>query len=434
MPENRDRLGILVGGGPSPGINSAISASVIEAVNSGLEVIGIYNGFKHLMAGDKTKVRPLSIGDVSRVHTQGGSILYTSRANPTSDPGELQRSVNTLKELGVTRLVTIGGDDTAFSAYEVAKAAEGAIRVAHVPKTIDNDLPLPGNMPTFGFETARHLGTGLVSNLMEDSRTTGRWYFVVAMGRKAGHLALGIGKAAGATLTVIAEEFEGDRVTLEGICAILEGAILKQRMMGREDGLAVVAEGVAEKIDPDELATVMGVQVEYDPHGHMRLAEIPLAAILRRRVQQRLAELGHDVGIIDVTMGYELRSASPIPFDIDYTRTLGYGAIRFLLSAPVDERLRYGGLICLEGGHSRAISFEELRDPNTGRNRVRLVDMNSQHYQAAAEYMIRLKQNDLLDDRKLEELSQVAGLASKDFYKRFSGAVLGPGAPPHPRP
>ena len=428
MAESIGRLGILVGGGPSPGINSAVSASVIEAVNSVLEVIGIYDGFSNLISGDSSKVRPLSIADVSRVHTQGGSILRTSRANPTRDPNARQRTVSTLKELGITRLVTIGGDDTAFSAYEVAKAAEGAIRVAHIPKTIDNDLPLPGNMPTFGFETARHLGTQLVLNLMEDCRTTNRWYLVVAMGRKAGHLALGIGKADGATLTIIPEEFGGDRVTLDGVCAVLEGAMLKRRVNGRDYGLAVVAEGIAEKIDPAELAMVPGVEIEYDPHGHVRLGEIPLATILRRRLQQRFADRGHSANIVDVTMGYELRSASPIPFDIDYTRTLGYGAIRFLLSPPEDERLRYGGMVCLERGDLRTVPFEDLRDLETGRTRVRLVDLDSLQYRVAVEYMIRLKPEDLLDPGMLKKLSEAAGMPPKDFQKRFGIAVQGLGA------
>ena len=191
------RLGILVGGGPAPGINSVISAITIEARNSNLEVIGIYDGFARLIEGDTTAVRQLTIPDVSNVHFQGGSILRTSRANPTRNKEDLQRVVQGLKELGISYLVTIGGDDTAFSASEVSQASDGSIRVVHVPKTIDNDLPLPANMPTFGYETARHVGTGLVLNLMEDSRTTNRWYFVVAMGRSAGHLALGMGKAAG---------------------------------------------------------------------------------------------------------------------------------------------------------------------------------------------------------------------------------------------
>ncbi len=95
--------------------------------------------------------------------------------------------VKVLNSLGIRYLVTIGGDDTAYTATRVEHEAGGKIAVCHVPKTIDNDLPLPHGIPTFGFETARQLGTQLVENIMEDARTASRWYFVIAMGRSAGH-------------------------------------------------------------------------------------------------------------------------------------------------------------------------------------------------------------------------------------------------------
>jgi len=420
MPE---RLGILVGGGPAPGINSVISAVTIEAINSGLEVIGIYDGFEHLMKGRTDMVRQLTIPDVSRIHFDGGSILRTSRANPTRTPEDLQNTVKALRELGIRYLVTIGGDDTAFSASEVVKAAGGNIRVAHVPKTIDNDLPLPGGMPTFGFETARHVGTELVRNLMEDSRTTNRWYFVVAMGRKAGHLALGIGKAAGATITVIGEEFPKERITLAEVCDVLEGAILKRRVLGRKDGVAVIAEGIGEKLDPEELAKIPGVEVERDPHGHIRLGEIPLATILKREIQRRFKERGEKITIVDVTLGYELRCAPPIPFDIDYTRTLGYGAVKFLLSEPKDDKVKEGGMVCLVGGRLEILPFDELRDPVTGRTKVRLVDINSEHYKVAREYMIRLEREDLENPEMLAKLAAAAKMTPEEFKKKFAHVV-----------
>ncbi len=420
MPE---RLGILVGGGPAPGINSVIGAATIEAITSGLEVIGIYDGFEHLMKGRTDMVRQLTIPDVSRIHFDGGSILRTSRANPTKNQQDLENTVKALKELGIRYLVTIGGDDTAFSASEIVKAAGGAIRVAHVPKTIDNDLPLPGGMPTFGFETARHVGTELVRNLMEDSRTTNRWYFVVAMGRKAGHLALGIGKAAGATITVIGEEFPKERITLAEVCDVLEGAILKRRVLGRKDGVAVIAEGIGEKIDPEELAQIPGVEVERDPHGHIRLGEIPLATILKREIQRRFKERGEKMTIVDVTLGYELRCAPPIPFDIDYTRTLGYGAVKFLLSEPKDDKVKQGGMVCLVGGRLEILPFDELRDPVTGRTKVRMVDINSEHYRVAREYMIRLEREDLENPEMLAKLADAAKMTPEEFKKKFAHVV-----------
>lgn len=329
MTTKAARLGILVGGGPAPGINSAISSATIEAVNSGLEVIGIYDGFEHLAAGRTDMVTPLTIAHVSRIHSQGGSILRTSRTNPARHAEDLERTLQALHELEIRFLVTIGGDDTAFAASEVAEAAEGKLLVAHVPKTIDNDLPLPGGVPTFGYETARHVGTEVVLSLMEDARTTNRWFFVVVMGREAGHLALGIGKAAGATLAMIPEEFPQDRMSLRTVCRVLEGAILKRRVLGQEHGLAVIAEGIAEKMDPDELSQIPGVEFELDSYGHVSLKEIPLATILRRGVQRSFAARGDRVPVVDMSLGYNLRCAPPIPFDIDYTRTLGYGAVRF---------------------------------------------------------------------------------------------------------
>jgi 6-phosphofructokinase 1 len=424
MDEQRARIGILVGGGPAPGINSAISAAALKAVDEGHEVIGIFDGFEHLMAGRTDVTRPLTIADVSRIHKDGGSILRTSRANPTRTDEALHRTVMSLQDLGICHLITIGGDDTAFSAREVAAAAGGALRVAHVPKTIDNDLPLPGDMPTFGYETARHVGSELTLNLMEDSRTTNRWFFVVVMGRKSGHLALGIGKAAAATLTIIPEEFPGDRITFDDVCTILEGAILKRRALGRRDGLAIIAEGIGEKIDPDELAGIPGVQVEYDAYDHLRLAEIPLETILKREVQRRFTARGERVSVTDLRLGYELRCAKPITFDIDYTRTLGYGAVRFLLSEPEDDSLRDGGVVCLgRAGHLRVLPFEELRDPESGRTRVRLVDTGAEHYRVARQYMIRLEPRDLEDSVMLATLADAAGLEPDEFRRRFTAAV-----------
>jgi 6-phosphofructokinase 1 len=287
---SRGRLGILVGGGPAPGINAVISAATIEAVNEGFDVAGIRDGFKHLVRRDLSKLKPLTIADVSRMHLLGGSMLGTSRENPTRSPEATRAVIEALQEAGITHLVTIGGDDTALSARTIGEHSGGAIHVAHVPKTIDNDLPLPPHVPTFGFQTARHAGVELVRNLMEDARSTRRWYVVVAMGRKAGHLALGIGKAAGATLTVIAEEFDSQYVSFAAICDIVEGAILKRRAASRHFGVAVLAEGLIDKLDPAELAGLE--DVERDDHGHVRFAEVDLARKVQAEVQGRLSQRG----------------------------------------------------------------------------------------------------------------------------------------------
>ena len=423
MNRQRGRVGILMGGGPAPGINSAISSVTIEAANSGYEVVGILDGFSHLMEGRTDMVRPLNIADVSQIHYRGGSIIRTSRANPTRRAEHLQNTLDSLRRLNVSYLATIGGDDTAFSASEVARLAEGEIKVAHIPKTIDNDLPLPDGMPTFGYETARHLGTEIVRNLIEDFRSTNRWYIVIAMGRAAGHLALGIGKAAGATLTIIPEEFTSERIGVSDVCDVLETAILKRRVMGKDRGLAVIAEGVAEKFDPEEIASYPGVEVSQDQHGHIRLGEIQLEKILKRAVQKRFEDRGETLPIIDSAVGYELRSYAPIPFDIDYTRSLGFGAARALLSEPSERYPAQGGLICLVGGDIRVMPFDQLRDPTTGRTRVRAVDVKGESYLVARKYMIRLEKSDLEDYEMKSRLAGETGMTPDEFGDRFGKVV-----------
>jgi 6-phosphofructokinase len=417
MANKNGRIGILVGGGPAPGINSVIAAAVIEAVNSGYEAVGFKNGYEFLVKGDTSQIVDLGIEDVTTIHTQGGSILHTSRTNPTKRAEDLETCISTLKKLDISHLITIGGDDTAFGASEIARAANGEIRVAHVPKTIDNDLPLPGDMPTFGYETARHVGAGIVMNLKEDSRTTNRWYFIVAMGRHAGHLALGIGKAAASTVTLIPEEFTGKTVSLSEVCDVLEGAILKRRVSGRPDGVAIIAEGIASKFNLNDLRNISGVEIPRDEYGNIRLADLPFARILRAEVERRFQERGEAMSIVDLTLGYELRSAAPIPFDIDYTRTLGHGAVRFLLEDSPNGI--QGAMICIVGNEQRAVPFEDMRDPETGKTAIRMVDTNNLYYDVARRYMIRLEESDLEDEEMLKQLADSASMQPDAFKRRF---------------
>src|SRR5882724_3926265 len=255
----RRTLAILAAGGPAPGINSVIGAATIRARLEELDVLGVRDGFEWIMQGDIDHVMPLGIQEVSRIHFRGGSYIGISRANPTTDPALLENSLVSLLRLNATDLITIGGDDTAYSAMRLAKQAAGRIRVVHVPKTIDNDLPLPPDVDTFGFQTARHYGVEIVKNLMVDARTTSRWYFVIAMGRKAGHLAVGIGKAAGATLTLVAEEFPKP-IRLKAIVDTLVGAIIKRLSYERPDGVAIISEGVVLEVDPEDLVGLNEVE------------------------------------------------------------------------------------------------------------------------------------------------------------------------------
>ncbi|MDA8100495.1 MAG: diphosphate--fructose-6-phosphate 1-phosphotransferase [Nitrospiraceae bacterium] len=408
-----EKLGIVVGGGPAPGINGVISAVTFEAYKQGLEVIGMYDGFKWLSKGDASHTLMLHPEDISRIHTRGGSIIRTSRENPTKDPAKMTNVIKALNELGIKYLVTIGGDDTAYTATKVEQAAGGKIAVCHVPKTIDNDLPLPHGVPTFGFETARQIGAQLVENLMEDAQTAFRWYFVVAMGRSAGHLALGMGMGAGATLTLIPEEL-GNKISLNKVVNILTGAIIKRMATGRNHGVAVIAEGVAIRFDPEELTFMK--DVPRDEHGNIRLAEVPLGDMLKQRVTQELAAMGIKMTIIAKDIGYELRCHPPISSDREYTRYLGYSAVKFLVNGGT------GAMIMLKDGKSLPIRFADLLDPKTGKTRIRTVDTASDDYHMARRYMIRLEKEDL-ENEALDMLAATAKMKAEEFKKKFSVAV-----------
>jgi ATP-dependent phosphofructokinase / diphosphate-dependent phosphofructokinase len=405
-------LAILVGGGPAPGINAVISAATIEARNHGLRVLGCYDGFRWLTQGDTDHVVELGINDLTRVHFEGGSILRTSRTNPTRTPDGISRVAAALGRLGVKHLITIGGDDTAFTASRLARAVPG-LTVAHVPKTIDNDLPLPGEIVTFGFTTACNLGTELVRNLMQDAATTERWFFVTVMGRHAGHLALGIGGAAAATLTVIAEEFPEPMIGLTRLVDVLEGAIIKRRAMGRTHGVAILSEGLGEKIDPSTFGPV-----ERDAYGNVRLTELDLGRVVKDRVTSSLRARGLDVTVVSKDLGYELRCAPPGAYDIQYCRSLGYWATRFLLEGGSNA------MVTIQAGRLVPIPFALMMDPKTGKIRVRYVDLESEMYQTLHAYMIRLERDDFATPESLSTLAKAANLSEAEFAARF-GPVVG---------
>ena len=423
----RGKLGILVGGGPAPGINGVISAATIEGINQGYEVIGFRDGFKWLAAGDTQHYTKLTIDDVKSIHLRGGSILGTARTNPAKSETSMHNVLDVLQKLGVTALVTIGGDDTAFSASNVYRKAEGKIRVAHVPKTIDNDLPLPGSTPTFGFETARHNGVYILRNLAMDARTTSRWYIIISMGRAAGHLALGIGKAAAAAITVIPEEFRDQPVTAEAVADAIIGSIIKRKSYGSNYGVAVLAEGLIESMgEKGLLSAVPGGQLERygkvirDDHGHLRLGEIEFGRLMKDLVSHRLEQLGLKMTLIDKDLGYELRCADPVPFDGEYTRDLGYGAVKFILSP---EAAKYGAIVSFIDGRLNPLEFEKMLNPKTGRFNVRKVNVEGESYECALAYMIRLEKSDFEDAPQLAKLASVISMTPDKFRERFGYLV-----------
>jgi ATP-dependent phosphofructokinase / diphosphate-dependent phosphofructokinase len=284
------------------------------------------------------------------------------------------------------------------------------VQVVQVPKSIDNDLWLPLPLATLGYETARHTGVGIVKSLMEDAKTTGRWYFGVTMGRPTGHLTLGIGKAVSATCTIIPEEFAEGSISLSDIAEIVEGSIIKRRAMGKSYGVALLSEALVERFSSREVAELQ--DVDRDAQGNIRVTEIDLGRKVKNEVQMRLEERAIKVTIVDKTIGYELRCAPPIPFDAEYARDLGYAAVTFLLGGGS------GALVTIQGGELTPIPFAVVLD-SSGKGRRRAVDVTTESYQVAREYMVRLGPRDFTDAKWVAALAGAAGLDEDAFRARF---------------
>lgn len=407
------RIGIVVGGGPAPGTNAVIAAAVIEAVKLDCVPIGFRDGFQWLSQRYTDEQHEMTIDEVSRAHLTGGVMLGASRTDVAGDPALLRNTVDALRKLAIDGLVAIGGDDMVRSAIAIERESAGRIKVVMVPKSIDNDLAVPEQVTTLGHETARHVGVQLVKNLMEDARTTGRWYLAVTMGRPTGHLTLGIGKAASATCTVIPEEFAPGPVRLADIADIVEGAIIKRRALGRAHGVVLLSEALVERFDPAEIE---GLQdVDRDAQGNIRVTEIDLGRKVSNEVTLRLEKRGIKVSVVNKTIGYELRCATPLPMEAEYARDLGYAAVRHLVGGGG------GAVVTTQAGAPRIVPLADCVDPVTGRGRRRAVDVTSENYQVARAYMVRLEKQDLADDATVARLAAAAALAPDELRRRFAG-------------
>jgi 6-phosphofructokinase 1 len=403
------RIGIVVGGGPAPGTNGVISAVAIEAIKIGAVPIGFQDGFEWLAQRYTDEQHELTIDEVSRIHLDGGVLLGSSRKDVASDPESLDNTLAALTKLKIDALVCVGGDDMVRSAMAIA--SRSTIKVVQVPKSIDNDLWMPLPLATLGYETARHFGVDVVKSLMEDARTTGRWYLGVTMGRPTGHLTLGIGKAASATCTIIPEEFPDEMIGLADIVDIVEGSIIKRRAMGKAHGVVLLSEALVERFSPREVAELQ--DVDRDAQGNIRVTEIDLGRKVKNEVQMRLEQRGIKVTIVDKTIGYELRCAPPIPFDAEYARDLGYAAVMHLLAGGS------GVLVTIQGGEFQPIALAEVLDKGSGKGRRRAVDVTTESYHVAREYMVRLGARDFADERWLAALAKAGGLTVAAFRSRF---------------
>lgn len=360
---------ILAGGGPAPGINTVISSVAKVFIRDGYRVIGLHDGYKNLFTENPSTI-DIDFETADRVYNVGGSILRMSRYKPA----DLEFKTDFFKKNDIKLLVTVGGDDTASTANRISKfLAEKhfPIQNIHVPKTIDNDLPLPEGQPTFGYQSAKQEGVRIGRTIYEDARSSGNWFVVSAMGREAGHLAFGIGAACHYPMIVIPELFDKTNVTLDKITRLIISSIVKRKILGIPYGVAIVSEGVFHSMS-DEEVEASGIQFTYDEHGHPELGTVSKAHIYNMLLQIKLKQLGINVKSRPVEMGYELRCIQPTAFDLLYCSLLGIGVKRLF-----DEGLTGCMVTSDPTGDIAPLFLKDVEDKH-GKVRTRMVHMDSQ--------------------------------------------------------
>ena len=383
----KDAVIILCGGGPAPGMNS-VSMSVAKTfITKGFRVIGLHGGYSGLFSKN-ARTEDLTFAIADRYFNRGGSYLEMSRFKPTDADFENNFNLDLFKDNNIKLLVTIGGDDTASTANRISKflAAKGyPIANIHCPKTIDNDLPLPANAPTFGYNSAKNEGAHLARTVYEDARTSGNWLVISAMGRTCGSLALGIGEATHCPMTIIPEMFNKTEICLDKVVKLSISAILKRKVMGINYGTIVAAEGLFHEFKAEEMEAA-GVRFSYDDHGHPELGKVSKAVLFNDLLEAEFKKIGLKVKSRPVEIGYDVRCQDPVAYDLTYCTELAMGVYQLYSEGKT------GCMVYVDAyGNVSPLYLADLQDPNTGKIPPRVVDINAgtaqNYYKYIAHYV-----------------------------------------------
>ncbi|NMB36500.1 MAG: 6-phosphofructokinase [Bacteroidales bacterium] len=380
----KESIIILTGGGPAPGINTVIGSITKTFIARGYRVLGLHGGYKGLFT-PKPSYTELDFVTADAIFNRGGSYLMMSRYKPTDEDYAGNFNYDLFKENNIKLLVTIGGDDTASTANRVTKflqARNYQISNIHVPKTIDNDLPLPLNTPTFGYHSAKAEGTRIATTVYEDARTSGNWFIVAAMGRSAGHLAIGIGSSCHYPMIIIPEMFNKSKITVDKIIKLSISSIVKRKLMGIPYGGIMLSEGVFHLLDDDELKAT-GVKFTFDEHGHPELGKIPKAQLFNDILEIELKKLGMKVKMRPIEIGYDIRCQAPISYDLLYCTQLGCGVYELF------ARGESGCMVYVDTiGRTKPLYLKDLQDPKTGKIPPRRVDIEGDQAQGIYKHIV----------------------------------------------
>lgn len=400
---------ILAGGGPAPGINTVVGSISKVFISKGFRVLGLHEGYKPLFSKNPNYTEiDFSLADT--IFNRGGSYLMMSRFKPKDEDLEKNFNLDFFKENNVRLLVTIGGDDTASTANRIAKylAAHNIdIQNIHVPKTIDNDLPLPNNQPTFGYQSAKSEGTRIATIVYEDARTSGQWFVVSAMGRSAGHLALGIGASCHYPMIVIPEMFNKTEATVDKIVRMAVSSIVKRKILGIPFGGIIISEGVFHLLSDEDLKAT-GVSFSFDEHGHPELGKVSKAQILNTVLEQRLKALNMKVKTRPIEIGYDVRCHTPVSFDITYCTQLACGVWKLFKAGETGCMIYINSI-----GIGTPLYLKDLQDPQTGKIMPRLVDISREKVQNVIKYMMHY----ITPDDYTAAKKYIPYPADYDFYK-----------------
>jgi 6-phosphofructokinase len=400
----KDSIAILCAGGPAPGINTVIASVTKVFLNAGYTVLGLQEGYKTLFTED-TVFEELDFNFADTIFSRGGSALKMSRYKPKDS----EFTTTFFTKYNVKLLVTIGGDDTASTANRLAKyLAKNNVKVSniHVPKTIDNDLPLPEGSPTFGYQSAKEEGVRLATTIYEDARTSGNWFIISAMGREAGHLAFGIGTACHMPMIIIPEMFNKTKVTFDKITRLVISSMLKRRLLGIPYGVVIVSEGVFHFMNDEEIEGT-GINFTYDDHGHPELGNVSKSHIFNMLVQRKLKKLGLNIKSRPNELGYELRCCRPIAFDLTYATLLGTGIMKLF-----QEGISGCMVTSDPAGNIAPLYLKDVEDEN-GKVRPRLVNIDSERAQMV--YHNNLHYITKADYKEAKKL--IPNPEEYDFYK-----------------
>ena len=369
----KEAIAILTGGGPAPGMNTVVGSVAKTFLAKGYRVIGLHYGYSGLF-NPAPRYEDLDMFRVDYIFNQGGSYLTMSRFKPTDEDFEKNFNLDFFKQNNIKLLVTVGGDDTASTANRIAKFLEAKqypIANIHVPKTIDNDLPLPAGMPTFGYQSAKNAGSVNGRAAYNDARTSANWFVVAAMGRSAGHLAFGIASACHYPMIIIPEMFNKTKITIDKIISLIVSAIVKRKILGMDYGAAMVSEGVFHSLDEEEILK-SGIHFSYDDHGHPELGKVSKAEMFNTLLEKRCKALGVKVKSRPVEIGYEVRCQTPCAFDLVYCSQLGMGVYKLFSEGKT------GCMVYIsQEGYVSPLYLKDLQDPETGKIPPRLVDINA---------------------------------------------------------